>query len=168
MQALLNEIELDIRELKCLVQAVEVTGNSALRPVAQRSIRQLTARLQMLEHWLDGEKEEEAIAVDGQSPAVEAHSFEPVVPEPELPTSIIADRARPATDLRRSISLNDSFRFARELFGGDAACMNEAISRLSELSSLDEALQLLDALVQADENNMAYQDFVELLKKYYN
>jgi len=38
-------------------------------------------------------------------------------------------------DFRKAFSLNDRFRFRRELFGGDEGRMNEAISDLNELQS---------------------------------
>lgn len=170
MQTLLNEIELDIRELQCLVQAIAADGNSALRPVARRSIRQLVARLDALEHWLGDEKEEHPQPSEEPPSVNESVPPEPVADEPESAASpIIADRVRPAVDLRRAISVNDSFRFARELFDGDVSRMNDAVSRLGEAASLDEALQLLATYIHhADENNAAYMDFVELLKKYHH
>ncbi len=48
--------------------------------------------------------------------------------------------SEPVTDLRRSISLNDSFRFSRELFNGDSEQMNRVIEQISEMSSLDTAI----------------------------
>jgi Tfp pilus assembly protein PilE len=42
-------------------------------------------------------------------------------------------------DFRKAFSLNDRFRFRRELFGGDEGRMNEAISDLNELQSFEDA-----------------------------
>ena len=53
MQTLLTDIELDIQELKCVMQAVEQGNNPALREVARRNIRQMQARLSELERLLD-------------------------------------------------------------------------------------------------------------------
>ena len=81
---------------------------------------------------------------------------------------ILAERIKPAKDLRHAISLNDSFRFVRELFAGDAARMNEVVRRLGEAPSLDKAMDIFVSEVQPDEENEAAVDFMELLKKYFS
>ena len=53
MQTLLNDIELDIQELKCLMQAISNDANPALRIVAKRNIQQMKARLDALQKMLD-------------------------------------------------------------------------------------------------------------------
>ena len=53
MQALLNDIELDIQELKCLMEAVSRKPDSALREVAKRNIVQMRGRLDILLEQLD-------------------------------------------------------------------------------------------------------------------
>lgn len=83
-------------------------------------------------------------------------------------SSILAERIKPSTDLRHAISLNDSFRFVRELFGGDAAKMNAIVVRLNEASSLDKAIEIFTSEVRPDEENEAAVDFMELLKKYFS
>ena len=40
MQTLLNDIELDIQELKCLMQAISSDANPTLKIVAKRNIQQ--------------------------------------------------------------------------------------------------------------------------------
>ena len=71
-------------------------------------------------------------------------------------------------DLRRSISLNDSFRFSRELFNGDNEQMNRVIEQISEMSSLETAVAFLGSKVDVNEENEAMADFMEILKKYFN
>lgn len=211
MQTLLDDIELDIQELKCLMQAVSADANPALRVVARRHIQQMRARLDALQNLLDEVPAAETVApavitpvvVDSVTPVVSSEPMpaaviEPapvieevvtevtVMPEPvavtpvvmeETPkpiepqpiaSPILAERIKPATDLRHAISLNDSFRFAREIFGGDTARMNEVIRQLGAASSLDEALTLFSSTVQADEENETVADFIELLKKYFS
>lgn len=211
MQTLLDDIELDIQELKCLMQAVSADANPALRVVARRHIQQMRARLDALQNLLDEVPAAETVApavitpvvVDSVTPVVSSEPMpaaviEPVpvieevvtevtvMPEPmavtpvvmeETPkpiepqaiaSPILAERIKPATDLRHAISLNDSFRFAREIFGGDTARMNEVIRQLGAASSLDEALSLFSSTVQADEENETVADFIELLKKYFS
>ena len=45
MQALLNDIELDVQELKCLIQSMLTDTNPVLRIVAKRNIHQMQERL---------------------------------------------------------------------------------------------------------------------------
>ena len=80
----------------------------------------------------------------------------------------MGERIRPAADLRRSISLNDSFRFSRELFNGDNEQMNRVIEQISEMSSLETAVAFLGSKVDVNEENEAMADFMEILKKYFN
>jgi hypothetical protein len=46
-------------------------------------------------------------------------------------------------DLRKAISLNDRFRFQRELFNGDVNKMNETLELLNRQSSLEGCMELL-------------------------
>ncbi len=158
MQTLLTDIELDIQDLKCVMQAVEQDGNPALREVARRNIRQMQDRLNNLERLLD----ETTTAA-----TVETATETEVVPTVQ-PTPILAERIRPATDLRHAISLNDAFRFTRELFRGDGVRMNEVMKQLGNTATLDEALRIFYSTVMPDEGNEATDDFIELLKKYFS
>lgn len=217
MQALLNDIELDIQELKCLMEAVSRKPDSALREVAKRNIVQMRGRLDILLEQLDrgaipenelpdriinpmpepvsaAAEEEEEIVVGNpekdEEPVIVPEA--PEMPEPEqleLPevtvepaqsaevsmkietntasTPILAERIKTAGDLRRSISLNDSFRFSRELFGGSMEQMNHVLQQIGEMHSLDAALVFLSSKIKVEEENEAKADLVELLKKYF-
>ena len=228
MQALLNDIELDIQELKCLMEAVSRKPDSALREVAKRNIVQMRGRLDILLEQLDrgalpenelpdriinpmpepvsaaaaAEEEEEQEEEEEEEEIVVGNpekDEEPViVPEaPEMPeseqlelpevtvepaqsaevsmkietntasTPILAERIKTAGDLRRSISLNDSFRFSRELFGGSMEQMNHVLQQIGEMHSLDAALVFLSSKIKVEEENEAKADLVELLKKYF-
>lgn len=190
MQTLLDDIELDIQELKYLIQTITVEPDSKLRIVAKRSIQQMRARLDELQKVLEeteSKVEEPRKKLVVAPEPVETVVLEPVeikapeVVEPVSPkhepeaapisspaSPILAERIKPATDLRHAISLNDSFRFAREIFGGNTARMNEVIRQLGDAPSLDKALELFSSLVNPDEENEAVVDFVELLKKYFS
>ena len=225
MQALLNDIELDIQELKCLMEAVSRKPDSALREVAKRNIVQMRGRLDILLEQLDRgalpenelpdriinpmpepvsaaaaaeeeeEEEEEEEIVVGNPEKDEEPVIVPEAPEMpeseqlELPevtvepaqsaevsmkietntasTPILAERIKTTGDLRRSISLNDSFRFSRELFGGSMEQMNHVLQQIVEMHSLDAALVFLSSKIKVEEENEAKADLVELLKKYF-
>ena len=178
MQVLLKDIELDIQELKCLIGAISGNPDSTLRMVARRNIRQMCSRLDDLLQLLEEEQPVVEVAPFGEvaepvkegitSPLVESDREVAEVETLSVATPILAERIKSATDLRCSISLNDSFRFSRELFGGDMELMNRLIQQISEMASLDAALVLLSSKIQIDEENEAMNDFMELLKKYFN
>lgn len=88
----------------------------------------------------------------------------------EIPSSssILGERIKPSADLRHAVSLNDSFRFTRELFGGDAARMNRVFAELNDVGSFEAAMALFQSEVHVDEDNEAAAAFVELLHKYFN
>ena len=191
MQALLTNIELDIQELKYLMKAFEREPNGTLREVLKRNILQMRDRLDQMLTELDTVQkpvEGESIQPILTEKEIEETILEEVEEEKETlqvvesqsqievqetiknvsAGSILGERIRPVTDLRRSISLNDSFRFSRELFNGDSEKMNRVIEQISEMSSLDTAIAFLYSKVNVDEENEAMIDFQELLKKYFN
>lgn len=186
MQTLLNDIELDIQELKCLMQAITGGTNPALRIVARRSILQMKTRLDALQALLDevpttiveSINEEQVTLVEPISSVepvsvVEAVPFVEPIPAVEpivipLASSILAERIKPSTDLRHAISLNDSFRFTRELFDGDASRMNDVVRRLGNAPTLDKAMDIFALEIHQSEENEAVADFIELLKKYFS
>lgn len=188
MQTLLNDIELDIQELKCLMQAVSDDANPTLKVVVKRNIRQMQARLDALQKLLEESPvtvmpstEENSVVSSSLVTSVIPDTTKAVYEEPEIfrvaesaqtvvsqPSPILAERIKPATELRQAISLNDSFRFARELFSDDGARMNEVLRRLGEAPSLDKALAIFTSEVHPDEESEAAADFVELLKKYFS
>ena len=182
MQTLLDDIELDIQELKYLMKVLATDANPTLKVVAKRNIQQMRARLDALQKQLD-ETPVEVVVIPEAPLVVEiTKPVEVVSPKPESeskpesePSAIIssaspilAERIKPATDLRHAISLNDSFRFAREIFGGDTARMNEVIRQLGAAPSLEKALELFSSTVNPDEENETVVDFIELLKKYFS
>ena len=202
MQTLLDDIELDIQELKYLMQVLATDANPTLKVVAKRNIQQMRARLDALQKLLDETPVEEVAIPEAPvapvvipEPAAAPEPVEPIpviveitkpveivspklesTPKPESEPSaiissaspILAERIKPATDLRHAISLNDSFRFAREIFGGNTARMNEVIHQLGAAPSLEKALELFSSTVNPDEENETVVDFIELLKKYFS
>lgn len=68
-------------------------------------------------------------------------------------------------DFRKAFSLNDRFRFRRELFGGNEEQMNQVISDLNGLHSLNESLAYLQNHLQWNPDEAAVADFIHLLEK---
>ena len=107
-----------------------------------------------------GKKEESAI--------VEEPLVETVVKEEEPKSAVLGESLKLSAGLRHAISLNDSFRFSRELFGGNIDLMNRVIEQISVMSSYKTAVAFLSSKVELNEEKEAVNDFLELLKKYFN
>lgn len=91
----------------------------------------------------------------------------PVVEE-EYKPSVLGESIKMSAGLRHSISLNDSFRFSRELFGGDVELMNRVVEQMSVMSSYKTATAFLTSKINVTEDNEALNDLLELLKKFFN
>ncbi len=173
IQRLVAEIELDVQDVRFLSDAFVRNPDEVGRRVLKRSVEHAQGRLAELLSALE--------TVQAKSPVTEATKevklvevrmpeLQETAEEPEInitPVPILAERIKPAVDLKRSISLNDTFRFSFELFDGDTERMNTVLQRLSEQPSLDDALVLLSQEVQIDPENEALADLQELLTKYF-
>lgn len=69
------------------------------------------------------------------------------------------------SDFRKAFSLNDRFRFKRELFKGDENLMNQVISTLNEIHTLQDSLEYVKTQLRWDMNDETVQDFIKLLDK---
>lgn len=68
-------------------------------------------------------------------------------------------------DFRKAFSLNDRFRFRRELFKGDEEAMNEAIEALNRIPSYEESVAYLSDVLKWDLEDAPVADFIKLLEK---
>lgn len=114
------------------------------------------------------EEEEEEEGKKEESAIVEEPVVETVVKEEEPKSAVLGESLKLSAGLRHSISLNDSFRFSRELFGGDTDLMNRVIEQISVMSSYKTAVAFLSSKVELNEEKEAVNDFLELLKKFFN
>ena len=158
MQKLLDDIRTEMETLKGCVGRMEQRLDELQGKLAELSeLLQAGSRTQTPEPL----KPEEPVA---PAPPIQP-SVRPVEPQAEAPKPA----EQPAEDgVAASSSLNDSFRFTRELFGGDGARMNRVLARLGEAGSFAEALSMFGQEVHVAEDNEAAADFVELLRKYFN
>lgn len=116
----------------------------------------------------DEEEEEEEEGKKEESAIVEEPVVETVVKEEEPKSAVLGESLKLSAGLRHAISLNDSFRFSRELFGGNTDLMNRVIEQISVMSSYKTAVAFLSSKVELNEEKEAVNDFLELLKKYFN
>ena len=220
-QKLLTDIELDVHELKYLMDSFTKEPTPTLSELLKRSITRMQGRLDELQQEVDAvqvispsaveetageedevagsevdspsiiqslesvvvkEDEEEEIIVAEEKPVValteegkkeesaivEEPVVETVVKEEEPKSVVLGESLKLSAGLRHAISLNDSFRFSRELFGGNTDLMNRVIEQISVMSSYKTAVAFLSSKVELNEEKEAVNDFLELLKKFFN
>ena len=192
-QKLLTDIELDVHELKYLMDSFTKEPTPTLSELLKRSITRMQGRLDELQQEVDAvqvtsesavvkEDEEGEIIVAEEKPVVvvteegkkeepaivEESVAEAVVKEEEPKSVVLGESLKLSAGLRHAISLNDSFRFSRELFGGDTELMNRVIEQISVMGSYKTAVAFLSSKVEINEEKEAVNDFLELLKKFFN
>ena len=231
-QKLLTDIELDVHELKYLMDSFTKEPTPTLSELLKRSITRMQGRLEELQQAVDdaqvispsaveetAEEEDEVAGSEEDSPViiqslesvvvkedeegeaivaeekpvviaaaaetaaaeeeeeegkkeepaiVEEPVVETVVKEEEPKSAVLGESLKLSAGLRHAISLNDSFRFSRELFGGNTDLMNRVIEQISVMSSYKTAVAFLSSKVELNEEKEAVNDFLELLKKYFN
>ena len=233
-QKLLTDIELDVHELKLLMNTFSKEPTQTLSELLKRSITRMQGRLDELQQEVDAvqvispsaveetaeeedevagseedspviiqslesvvvkedeegeaivaeekpvviaaaaetaaaeEEEEEEEGKKEESAIVEEPVVETVVKEEEPKSAVLGESLKLSAGLRHAISLNDSFRFSRELFGGNTDLMNRVIEQISVMSSYKTAVAFLSSKVELNEEKEAVNDFLELLKKYFN
>ena len=160
VQQLLNDIELDVAELKCLLQTSSQEADPRLTAVAGRNIERLKQRLDELQQ-VCFPSEKASLPPKKSRTSSEEEGTAAGVP-------ILAERLHPDRDLRHALSLNDSFRFSRELFNGDTVRMNQLLAQLSGAHAWEEAYNLLASEIEMTDDNTVATEFEELLKKYFD
>lgn len=145
-------------EKPVVIAAAAETAEAAAEEAAAAAAEEEAAEEEEEEE--EGKKEESAIV---EEPVVET-----VVKEEEPKSAVLGESLKLSAGLRHAISLNDSFRFSRELFGGNTDLMNRVIEQISVMSSYKTAVAFLSSKVELNEEKEAVNDFLELLKKYFN
>ena len=173
---------MDVHELKYLMESFSKEPTQTLSELLKRSIARMQGRLDELSQEVDAVEVESVVVEEDEAgdsliaeekpviteevPIVEE---EPVIDKKEEPKSVVlGESIKLAAGLRHSISLNDSFRFSRELFKGDTDLMNRVVEQISVMSSYKTAVAFLSSKIEIDEEKEAVVDFLDLLKKYFN
>ncbi len=210
-QKLLADIELDVHELKYLMDSFTKEPTQTLSELLKRSVARMQGRLDELSQEIDSvelvslssfvveetvvkeneitaQEKDASVIIQSPKPVIAAEAAvavaaaaaaeeeeEPVIEEAPLiikkeepKNAVLGESIKLSAGLRHSISLNDSFRFSRELFKGDTDLMNRVIEQISVMGSYKTAVAFLSSKVEIDEEKDAVVDFLELLKKYFN
>ena len=154
-----------IQSLESVVVKEDEEGEAI---VAEEKPVVIAAAAETAEAAEEEEEEEEEEGKKEESAIVEEPVVETVVKEEEPKSAVLGESLKLSAGLRHAISLNDSFRFSRELFGGNTDLMNRVIEQISVMSSYKTAVAFLSSKVELNEEKEAVNDFLELLKKYFN
>lgn len=160
IQSLESVVVKEDEEGEAIVAEEKPVVIAAAAETAEAAAEEAAAAAEEEEEEEEGKKEESAIV---EEPVVET-----VVKEEEPKSAVLGESLKLSAGLRHAISLNDSFRFSRELFGGNTDLMNRVIEQISVMSSYKTAVAFLSSKVELNEEKEAVNDFLELLKKYFN
>ncbi|MCM1518404.1 MAG: hypothetical protein NC117_07170 [Pseudoflavonifractor sp.] len=73
-----------------------------------------------------------------------------------------------ASMLRRSFTINDKFRFRRELFGNSETEFADTLNLVSAMGSLSEAEDYFYGDLEWDADNEEVKDFMDVISRYFN
>ncbi|NDV59304.1 hypothetical protein [Bacteroides sp. 519] len=179
MEMVLADLELDLREIRYLTRDLTHQPDEALIEVTKRRINQMQTHLEGLLLEMDKlsakeDKEEDIIVEEKEEetiipPVTTLYTDEEVVIKTNEPVVTLAQQIKPIVNLKEAFTLNDTFRFSRELFNGDIGHMNLVLDQMVQLEDWDCAVTYLKEEVKQDDPNSAevFEEFQELIKKYF-
>ena len=71
-------------------------------------------------------------------------------------------------DIRKAFSVNDRFRFQRELFAGSASAMNTALEHIEVMTSYGNAELYFYSQLHWDRDNENVKDFMEIVRNHFH
>lgn len=104
---------------------------------------------------------EPATSVEQRAPAEEPVTEAAPVAELRLDEKLARQNSR---DLRKAFSLNDRFRFRRELFGNSDERMNEALHAVESMATIDEAHDYFYNSLGLDKTSTDVADFIAVIE----
>lgn len=107
------------------------------------------------------EAEEEVNTCVAAAEETKPHTAPEPAPELRLDEKLARQYSR---DLRKAFSLNDRFRFRRELFGNSDEKMNEAITAVENMDSMQEAREYFFTRLGLDSSSTDVADFMAIVE----
>lgn len=171
----INEIKNKIYEGEGLLELIQLREDKLpeLLPLVIARFEESLEMLRDLEPVREEkeEKVEEKVEEDLEHEAENEDDDSIYVAEDELdvPAENEAEiPAEPKTERNPvAFCLNDRFRFRRSLFDGDDALFNEAMARIRQLSSYEEAEDYFYGQKGFDPEDEDVSDFMEILRNYF-
>ena len=141
-------------------------ATAAIERGVEEAPAQAAAELQEIE-----EPEQHPEPAVAPAPAVDP---EPAVEQAPVhtadPIAVAAAQAAPIAHvpnqkILKAFTLNDKFRFRRELFGGDDRAFEDTLAILADMPSYDDACDFIYNDMMLDEKNPDVADFMAVLKE---
>ena len=106
------------------------------------------------------------LAPEEVEPEAEAEEFEPDPDDQPLTLDEALQRDM-TKDLRQAFSLNDRYRYRRELFGNSDSVMNETLNLIEAMHSFDEAEDYFYNDLQWEHDSPEVADFMVIIKNHF-
>lgn len=148
----------------------EPAEEDTLYPWEQMSDEELAAQNDKVDYDDETDYDDEA-----DDPYEYGHTDYEDTPEADLPpegpsgtvTLEEALQRQQAKELRKALSLNDRFRFRRELFGNSDIRMNETLALIDAMNSYDEAEDYILNDLNWDIENPEVAEFMKIVQKHF-
>lgn len=197
MQKMLEDIELNLEELKYLLEVA--SREPKIVPIAKRRVKEVIGCLEAIQEKLETassfssedssteadvedafteitnavEEEHTTVVSEAQCDACEVVEAERVLhvasvaAQPVQSQPVLGEQLKPAAELNKCFTLNDTFRFSRELFGGETEEMNRVLKEISSMNAMTDVTTYLSSQFDWGEDNETADEFVEILKRYF-
>lgn len=109
-------------------------------------------------------EEEEAAEADVTTESVEASETVDYQASPTDPAKAVSESSR-GKHLRQLFSINDRFRFARELFGGSTRTFDDTLAFLDSALDYNEVEDYFIVEQDWDSDNASVKEFLEILER---
>lgn len=176
---MLEEMQRNAEEIKGHLAAMQQILDQAMQAQAEPDVEVELVYPEDEEATVELPKEEpvaEPVAAPAPQPVAEP---EPVAEEPKVEEAPQVEAPKqeaprvpqqaslfgtPVTDIRQAVSIGDRFLFQRELFAGNAEKLQQTLTELNGLHSLDEAIAFVDQFGW-DKQSSTYELFLNVLRR---
>ena len=186
-----KRLALQQEQLDLLLRTCESESHQPAAPLAEETEKEVEAEPQptlLIEQEPEPIAEEPKPAEEEVKPIIEepkpieeevkpiAEEAKPAVSHKETPAEPTVAKPQPnslndllerqhLSDFRKAFSLNDRFRFRRELFSGSETLMNQVIADLNEIKSYEESIAYINKVLHGSVEEEAMADFLQLIEK---
>ena len=179
-----KRLALQQEQLDLLLRTCESESHQPAAPLAEETEKEVEAEPQptLLIEQEQGPIVEETKPIIEESKPIEeevkpiAEEAKPAVSHKETPAEPAVAKPQPnslndllerqhLSDFRKAFSLNDRFRFRRELFSGSETLMNQVIADLNEIKSYEESIAYINKVLHGSVEEEAMADFLQLIEK---
>lgn len=172
---MLEEMQRNAEEIKGHLAAMQQILDEAMQAQAEPDVEVELVYPEDEEATVELPKEE-PVAEPAPQPVAEP---EPVAEEPEVEEVHQEEAPKqeaprvpqqaslfgtPVTDIRQAVSIGDRFLFQRELFAGNAEKLQQTLTELNGLHSLEEAIAFVDQFGW-DKLSSTYELFLNVLRR---